>query len=217
MASKRRNMFYENKKQKAAKIEQDALPTAVCLSCITKLNTSFELRMTCMLAQAKLQQLTCRTNVVPPVNLINKTPAKAVEPQTQQTLGTPSIAQSERCAPQQQHVEAAKPGKLSHQIYLYPNQDIDPPPDYSPKNNVLNMNGSCGLAIESVHSLDAASVERTRKKNRRTVCQYCRKWFPRSIIEHHENLHIKGGVFFTCINCNNNFRTKQEFSTHSCD
>lgn len=56
-----------------------------------------------------------------------------------------------------------------------------------------------------------------RKKERMTVCQYCRKWFPRSIITHHEKLHVKGSITFNCTSCNKDFSEADDFKNHSCE
>ncbi|XP_066906511.1 uncharacterized protein [Halyomorpha halys] len=104
----------------------------------------------------------------------------------------------------------------------------------------LKTNNFSGIKIEAVQSIpinmfqnlmDPEEVKKNgkrlseesdkpdtaKKKERMTVCQYCRKWFPRSIITHHEKLHVKGSITFNCTSCNKDFSEADDFTNHSCE
>lgn len=57
-------------------------------------------------------------------------------------------------------------------------------------------------------------VANTAKK-KLSKCRYCHKMFSDDIIDHHVNLHLHQS-FFTCIDCNKNFRSEDALEKHRC-
>lgn len=60
----------------------------------------------------------------------------------------------------------------------------------------------------------ANDVTNTAKK-KLSKCRYCHKMFSDDIIDHHVNLHLHQS-FFTCIDCNKNFRSEDALEKHRC-
>ncbi|XP_073993185.1 uncharacterized protein isoform X3 [Rhodnius prolixus] len=164
--------------------KSDNLTKGVCPSCIVKLNTAYELITTCVLVQSKLEEETNRllkgngheevtSSVTKP---LSPSAAESTGPVVVLPLTIDNVAQFNRISAGGGSVmekETSPPVPvISSVLTLASGPPITKPIKLNPGNNISD------------------DEERPKKKERKTVCSYCKQWFPRSKIQEHEKSHM---------------------------
>ncbi|XP_046673869.1 translation initiation factor IF-2 [Homalodisca vitripennis] len=241
--------------------ETDTLPKQICLTCLPKLDATWELHQLCKEGQLRIERKLHAVsnhyeeeeNSSYKMNLIEEKvrslsenrpiifgesaiislapPSPPPPPKEAPVVASPSpdtmMVLPEQVMIVEQPPVPYQPVPVKDTVYPEGLIQVNPPRRVAPKRRMpapkilpppssTNTRGTLPLPSPRRQALregDSANVPQPKKSLQ--MCNYCNKSFPDDIIDHHVNLHLRQS-FFTCIDCNKNFRSEEAMSRHRC-